>query len=508
MENFNLKELKSDDLTQKQKITYLCKYFIPLTTGDHAFYEDGKYTIVKHEIITKTWLNRIPAALKQYYTKDLDTIRRVAYELNKPLLFGDKLNLCPPMLHKPKKYDLFSDDVKSKVDMMLQYINDVWCYDDKDGQQFNYLKKWFANMIQGKKNDTALYVVGPKRIGKSTLSEFIRDHVVGRDLSVECGSGPLTSKFNSILAGKLNVTFEEVETFNHSEWSAVNQRIKRMITSDIMMYESKNVNPWQANNINNYIFLSNDDFMKDNDGDRICHIQMSTKYRGDKKYFGNLRKNCFNDEVGHAFYCYLMEIDTSKFIPQNMPINDSKCNAIVKKLDSCYKFLKDQYVLPEKEMKDTLYNIYTSYASTCDKKPYCKNDFVRKLSEIGIEKYRTGKAHKYNMPYKTLHTIAVKFKWLHELDHDVAENEEDDNDNDLDYNPDVYIKQDEHKNKMQQQTDEIAELKLQIKAFQNNTTSKYEKIMEDYKSMTSTPLKKKEKVEDKKDLDEEIELDW
>ena len=65
------------------------------------------------------------------------------------------------------------------------------------------------------------------------------DYVLGNDLCIETGSGPIKSNFNSILGGKLLVVFEEIETFSQSEWSAVDCRLKRQITSNKITLEKK-----------------------------------------------------------------------------------------------------------------------------------------------------------------------------------------------------------------------------------------------------------------------------
>lgn len=43
---------------------------------------------------------------------------------------------------------------------------------------FDYILKWYAN-VAGKKNQSVLYLRGPEGINKSTMIDFIRDHVLG-----------------------------------------------------------------------------------------------------------------------------------------------------------------------------------------------------------------------------------------------------------------------------------------------------------------------------------------
>ena len=85
-------------------------------------------------------------------------------------------------------------------------------------------------MIKGNKKQSILYLRGTQGIGKSTLFEYMRDWVIGRELSLVTGSEPIVSRFNARLAGKLFVYFEELETFTTSQWLAVSSRLKRYVT--------------------------------------------------------------------------------------------------------------------------------------------------------------------------------------------------------------------------------------------------------------------------------------
>ena len=141
-------------------------------------------------------------------------------------------------------------------------------------------------------------------------------YVIGEDLCLETGSAPLKSNFNSILAGKLFVVFEELENLNASEWSSMSSVLKRIITSDRILLEAKNQNSYEADNINNYMLNSNNDSIKDDNARRYFIADVSSKREGDVEYWTDTNNSCCNDEVGEAFYCYMMEIDTNNLIPR------------------------------------------------------------------------------------------------------------------------------------------------------------------------------------------------
>lgn len=416
---------------------YIKKYFIPLTNGTHAILsKDGtdKYHIIDDITLNKVYFGRINGKLKHYYFKEYTKLRTLTCKLNKETLYDNYLNICPKMKYnyEPHKlqYSDFDEKTKSGVNKMLKFIKEVINNDNEEC--FNYTMKWIANMVQGNKNDSCIYLKGIQGLGKSTLPEFLRDYVIGNDLTLETGSEPLVSRFNGILEAKLMVFFEELENFSTSQWSAISSRLKRYITSSRITIENKGMNTYETENINNYFILSNNDAIKDDDGRRYFICDISTKHKRDIPYFTDLRKSCFNDEVGYAFYYYLMEIDTTNFKAQNYPTTQSKLDSIVKRLDIVYQFLKDEYVLKSKGINrvivQDLYDEYKTYCNSITKKPISKIDFNKKLKEINIEYYTSDKKNKFNVPFETLKVIANKENWIHILDEitDESEQQEDD----------------------------------------------------------------------------------
>ena len=76
---------------------YIKKFFIPLADGNHAVLENGNYVIKNTETIKTAILNRLNKELQTYYFHDLEDVKYITYELNKPLFFEDYINLCPQM---------------------------------------------------------------------------------------------------------------------------------------------------------------------------------------------------------------------------------------------------------------------------------------------------------------------------------------------------------------------------------------------------------------------------
>ena len=329
MENFDLNKIKNLSFVEAK--TYIDKYFIPLANGDHAFYINGQYEIFDDAIIKKTYFKRMTTELNKYYFQEKTDLKTLSYDVNKPTLYENYLNMCPKIRQTYKKYIEFPDEIKKKNEFILNHILEVYCSGRKDS--YDFLIKWFANMVKGNRNNSALYLKGPQGAGKSSIiDDFIRHYVIGLGLSHQGGSGPLKNNFNAELSGKLLVLFEELENMGTREWMSVSSVLKRQITSKTLSIERKGKDVREEANLNNYVLLSNNDAIQDDDGRRYFILDISTKYIGNKTYFKKLY-SCFSDEVGQAFYSYLLEIDLKDYDPQSYPLTQSKLDSYSKRLE-------------------------------------------------------------------------------------------------------------------------------------------------------------------------------
>lgn len=427
MESFSLSYVQ--ELNEKHAKKYVCKFFYPLDSGNHAVFIRGKFQILTTQMIKDTYFNRMSKEIKDWYFKTYNNIRSITYELNKPLLFDDKLNLCPKMKQSHTPYSDFSDNIKELVNVMLTYMFEILC--KKNDDAFNFLKKWIANMLKGNKNNSAVYLKAREQgVGKSTLWCFIRDYVIGKDLSLETGGHTLKSNFNGILAGKLMVVFEELEVFSVNEWMAISSKLKRYITSNTITIENKGVDSFDSANINNYVIISNNDAIKDDDGRRYFILDIDTTQKESPRW-ETIYNKCFNDEVGKAFFSYMIEINTENFDSQSYPITQNKLDSYAKRLDNQEQFIKDEYILKCKSLNGTLSDIYENYKIYClEKKLSQKNkiDFNKRLLELGLESYKSKGMIKYNISLEKLNEIAKTRHWMHEVDeykNDVVEKESD-----------------------------------------------------------------------------------
>ena len=310
-------------------------------------------------------------------------------------------------------------------------------------------------MARGGKNQSVLYLRSDEGVGKSTFTDFMMKHVIGDKLSLMSGSSPLISNFNIILYCKLLVVYEELENFSVAQWQAVSSRIKRDVTSDTCSYEKKNETSFVGKNINNIIINSNVDAIKNDEGRRYFILDLSNEKKGDVKFWTKIYK-CMNDEVGDAFFSYLHTIDLTNYKDQVFPATQSKQDAIVKRLETVAKFIKEYFILNNKDMNMNLQALYDEYKrnyANSSTRIECKIEFNARLKKYKIEGKKSGNDHnKFVYKLEQLKEIAKINKWMHATDNYALSEDEFDKVDGLDNG----IEQTDHKE------EEITQLKAQL----------------------------------------------
>jgi len=188
-----------------------------------------------------------------------------------------------------------------------------------------------------------LYLKSIEGVGKSTLTEFFAKFVIGPDLTLVSGSGPLKVRFNEPLANKLLVIFEELETFSFNDWQLVSAKLKRYATGALIQIHPKGKPEYTLDNINNYIINSNMS-LKDSHGRRIAIPDISTKRKDDVAYWDLIYASCFNMDVGEAMNAMLLEIDLTDFNSQSFPQTKAKSDSVASRIGILFEFLKECYV--------------------------------------------------------------------------------------------------------------------------------------------------------------------
>lgn len=378
------------------------------------------------------------------FSNDLHLPRH--YSINGALF----LNQCKGFKHKKYlQYDEYDEKIKMKVQMFIDFIKLVLCSNRDDVH--DALMKYFSILANGRKTKATIVAKTMEQgVGKSTLTDFIINHVFGQDICLYSSTQPLTSDRNKILIGKLFVVFEELPTFSTSEWNAACSMLKKLATEDMMTFRGLYENEIQLRHCINCWINTNVDAIKDTAGRRNIVLDINVNAweskESKKEYFDDLYSTCFSDEVGEAFFSYLVtKIDSKNFnVQEKFPDTENKLNAIASQLPSPYKFIKEEYILNrldiEKTKTESLYTHYKNYCGRINRTAIInKNDFIAKLEVVGIKRKDIKNSPYYKETAKDLYDIAMKNKWISpteleemgvEVKNDNSEDDEEEEDND------------------------------------------------------------------------------
>ena len=157
------------------------------------------------------------------------------------------------------------------------------------------------------------------------------------------------------------------------------------------------------------------------------------KKKGDVKFWDKIYE-CMNDEVGKAFFSFLHTIDLTNYHDQAFPSTKAKQDAIVKRLDTVARFIKEKYILRNRDLITKLQDLYDEYKKYClgaGIRTECKIEFNTKLTRYKLESKKSGNDHnKFNYKLEYLKEIAHFNKWMHITDqYELTEDQFDDLDN-------------------------------------------------------------------------------
>lgn len=187
---------------------------------------------------------------------------------------------------------------------------------------YDYLLKWIAFKLQfpRAKIGVGLVMRSLQGAGKNLPFDFISQFVIGEQYYQYVNKiEQITGDFNGLMHGNLLTFLDEIQNYGGAYKS--NDFLKSVLTNVKQNFNKKNIESFTSNDYSHYIFATNSKWpvkVTKDDRRHFC-ISPSTEKIGNKEYFDNLGKTCFNDQCGRAFYDFLMSIDLSNWNPQKIP---------------------------------------------------------------------------------------------------------------------------------------------------------------------------------------------
>ena len=208
----------------------------------------------------------------------------------------------------------------ASCELFLWHVKHILCKGNEDN--YDYLIKWFAHMVQkpNEKPGVAVVVTGEKGVGKDTPFEYFGKLCKNHYNTIGDGT-QLYSKFNKIFQNSLLIHMQE------GSWGGdVKQggKLKFKITSTKETCEPKGVDSYVVDSFMRLFISSNDEWVvpATRNDRRYFVLEASTRKMQDIAHFRALRNEMNGDGPG-ALIHYLSEMDLTGFDVFVAPDTDS-----------------------------------------------------------------------------------------------------------------------------------------------------------------------------------------
>jgi Family of unknown function (DUF5906) len=196
------------------------------------------------------------------------------------------------------------------IQPILDHIKEVIVSGNHD--HYIYVLTWIHHILTNPRRKTKVAILlksDEQQVGKGLFVEFLINFVFGKKLGASInGLKDLTARFNENVFDKLFINCDELSNLDTmSNYNAVFDMLKKIITDGTITKELKNGRKWTDADYANMIFCTQHDFtVKIEAGDaRYCVFESSPVYRNNRAYFENVLQKCHNQNAGDHFLSYV-----------------------------------------------------------------------------------------------------------------------------------------------------------------------------------------------------------
>jgi phage/plasmid-associated DNA primase len=154
-----------------------------------------------------------------------------------------------------------------RIQLFLNHVKETIAA--RDDNLFNYVLKWYASVVQnpGTKTEAAIVIKGMQGCGKNIFTNVLCKLIGRYDKSNVTTIDELTGNFNSRTENQMLIVLNELKNCGE-ERGANFDALKSLITDAPLRINEKNQPRYDAQNVANFIFVTNNVFpVKSEQGD-------------------------------------------------------------------------------------------------------------------------------------------------------------------------------------------------------------------------------------------------
>jgi hypothetical protein len=504
------------------------KEFLPTDLTD-TYYEGKK----KIEFNAKKFLQSTEF-MKETFTPAIDYSKDFIYS-NFKTLHGHKIEMKMLNMKRNKNIiDLIEtiprEEIQPRLNKVYDHIKNVLCSGNE--QQYEFFINFIACTFGGRKVRKAIMAISKERTGKGLIINNLLHGILG-DQFLKTSAVEDIIKLTKKFEGRLLLNFDELPV--QTEFKTVSDVMKSLITEPQFNCRGMYVEGYQQLNTFNIIITSNNNCInltQSNNTKYVC-LDVSEKMIGNYDYFEEMVDIVKCEHIKLAFYNDMMERfkTLDKWNEDRaMPTSETYIFKVIEALPLFYKYIKEQYILKNKDLCVQTSTFYTKYYEET-KDRTSKNQIGRYLSAIGIEsikkssKTEEGKTIQY-YNYEASHKLLLDYyknkNWIDDKVDNIQYTSSEDEDTTFEHSifntkktedkiidDDKYIKEIEELKRQITTTEtiknEMEEMKKEIEKLKN----KNDKLTEDkdkYKTKYNEAKKDKKEVKHIEEV-KEVKID-
>lgn len=304
-------------------------------------------------------------------------------------------------LFKGFKFEQTEGDCSFFTDFVMRIL----CKNDK--YKYDFIMNFLAGTFQFNKIPHYLILKGGEGTGKSFFAKIIQTLLTTEHCLKAVSIDDVTRKFNVHQANKLFCYLEEAFFGGNQE---TNDKLKSIITNDVINIEIKGGAVFQMPTFCNYMVTTNHDIPTkiSKDDRRAVIFEVSEEYKNNNNYFASFQKWLENGGYNNLMHLFLNYKFEQKHWDFNYTVEKKEAKEF--SMDSTEKFWLDllqnnltyshyedyeesatQYHLNGLVEAGKIYDIYTKYCKTSNLRPESQTIFGTKTKKmLKIEGVRRG----------------------------------------------------------------------------------------------------------------------
>ena len=211
------------------------------------------------------------------------------------------------------------------------------------------------------------------------------------------------------LEGRALINIDEMP--HNKEFKATADKMKTHITEDVFDCRDMYAVAYEQINTFNFIITTNNDALmfSENNNRRYFFPDINDMYKDNHSYFKELSKVPENRQVQLGLYKYLLNKfeETKDWNEDLMPQTHAKNSKMIEALPKLYKYLKEEYLLKNQDLKIRTNYFFEEYAKATNDKG-SKQSIGKKLKEIGIMPKKVRKGDQTYYEFQKSHNDLMK----------------------------------------------------------------------------------------------------